>query len=80
MKFRTIEDTDKIYPGEYLLHTPTSQIVICGAFLKDQNKIKVLARGRLMTDSINNFNKIVLNPKERKQRRRYKCKGCSRTR
>jgi hypothetical protein len=80
VKFREIEDGDKVHPGEYLLHTPSNQIVICGAFLKDQNKIKVLAEGRLMTDSIDNFNKIVLNPNERKQRRVYKCKGCSRTR
>lgn len=78
MKFHEIKDTDKVYPGEYLLYTPTKQIVMCGAFLKDENKIKVLANGKVMTDDIDKFNKIVLNSKERKKRRSYKCKGCSR--
>ena len=78
MKFHEIKDTDKVYPGEYLLYTPTKQIVMCGAFLKDENKIKVLANGKVMVDDIDKFNKIVLNSKERKKRQSYKCKGCSR--
>jgi hypothetical protein len=77
MKFREIEDTDKVYPGEYLLHKPSNQIVICGAFMKSENKIKALSNGRLMIDDIATFNKIVLNKNERKTRRATRCKGCS---
>ena len=77
MKFREIEDTDKVYPGEYLLHKPSNQIVICGAFMKSENKIKALSNGRLMIDDIATFSKIVLNKNERKNRRATRCKGCS---
>ena len=80
MKVREINEDDKVTPGEYLLHVPSQQIVVCGAYLKQENKIKVLANGKLMTDNIANFNKIVLNPQQRKQIRATRCKGCSRPR
>ena len=78
MKVREINEEDKVTPGEYLLHIPTQQIVVCGAYLKQENKIKVLANGRLMIDVVANFNKIVLNPHQRRARRTLGCKGCSR--
>jgi len=78
MKVREIKEDDKVTPGEYLLHIPTQQIVVCGAYLKQENKIKVLANGRLMTDIASNFNKIVLNSQQKRQRRASKCKRCSR--
>ena len=78
MKFREIEETDTVHPGEYLLHTPTQQIVMCGAFMRDLDKIKVLANGKLLEDSIKSFQKINLTNTEHKTRHVSRCKGCSR--
>lgn len=78
MKVREIKEEDKVTPGEYLLHVPTQQIVVCGAYLKQENKIKVLANGKLMTDKVSSFRKIVLNSQQRRARRTLGCKGCSR--
>ena len=47
MEFTPINKESKIYPGEYLLHSPSRQIVICGAFKKNENLIKVLGNGRV---------------------------------
>ena len=55
MKFRVIEEADIVHPGEYLLHTPTQQIVMCGAFMRDLDKIKVLANGKLLEDNIKKY-------------------------
>ena len=78
MKFREIEEADTVHPGEYLLHTPTQQIVMCGAFMRDLDKIKVLANGKLLEDSIKSFQKINLTNTEHKTRHISRCKGCSR--
>ena len=77
MKFQTIEENSKVFPGEYLLHKPTQQIVMCGAFKRNDGIIKVLANGRLMEDKIENFHKILLNQTERKKKQmRRSCGGC----
>ena len=47
MEFTPINKESKIYPGEYLLHSPSRQIVICGAFKKNENLIKVLGNGEI---------------------------------
>ena len=75
MKFRAIEEADIVHPGEYLFHTPTQQIVMCGAYKKTEGTIKALANGRLIEDKIINFRKIELNKNERKGPRRS-CGGC----
>tara|TARA_Y100000296_G_C4979332_1_gene159830 strand:- start:194 stop:430 length:237 start_codon:yes stop_codon:yes gene_type:complete len=75
MKFQEINETAKVFPGEYLLHKPTQQIVMCGAYKKTEGTIKALANGKLMEDKIHNFSKIELTKNERKQRRRS-CGGC----
>jgi len=77
VKFRVIEEADIVHPGEYLLHTPTQQIVMCGAFMRDLDKIKVLANGKLLEDSIESFQKINLTNREQKARHISRCKGCS---
>ena len=58
MEFQEISDELKVHPGEYILHQPSQQIVLCGAFNRKEGFIKALARGRLMEDRIENFKKI----------------------
>jgi hypothetical protein len=76
MEFEIIDEGAIVHPGEYILHEPTNQIVLCGAFKKEEGKIKALIHGRLMEDSIENFQKIKLSKEERKQRSKRKCGGC----
>ena len=77
MQFQEIKDNAKVFPGEYLLHKPSQQIVLCGAFKKREGTIKALANGRLMEDKIENFRKIQLNKKEQQQKHiRRSCGGC----
>jgi hypothetical protein len=78
MKFKTIEEDATVFPGEYLLHKPSRQIVLCGAFKRSEGTIKALSNGRLIEDVIHNFQKILLdkNTQSRKKRRRPSCGGC----
>ena len=76
MKFQKIKKASKVFPGEYLLHTPSNQIVLVGAFNYDEDFIRCLNNGKLMTDKVNNFMKIEVTKKESKIAR-TRCKGCS---
>ena len=77
MEFYDIYDDTKVYPGEYLLYKPKMEIVLCGAYMPEADKIKALSRGRLIEDSINNFQKIKLNKQKTNNRNFRRCKGCS---
>ena len=77
MKFEIITEESKVYPGEYVLHEPTQEIMMCGAFNRELNFIRAVGRGPSLKDAIENFRKIVLSPKERKENRTSRCKGCS---
>ena len=77
MKFDEIVTDSKVYPGEYLLHSPSNQIVLVGAYNQRENYIRCLAQGNLMVDEIKNFRKIRLSKKEYAERSRTQCKGCS---
>ena len=77
MKFKEIEENSKVFPGEYLLHRPSRQIVLCGAFKKTEGKIKALVNGKLLEDEIKNFEQIYLSETERKAKKlRGSCGGC----
>jgi hypothetical protein len=78
MDFVNIDDNSKVYPGEYLLHVPSKQVVVCGAFIKSENKIKALKNGQLITEDIKNFQKINLSQKEKRDRKYRSCGGCKR--
>ena len=78
MDFINIDDNSKVYPGEYLLHITSKQVVVCGAFIKSENKIKALKNGQLITEDIKNFQKINLSQKERRDRKYRSCGGCKR--
>ena len=76
MNFTEILDEHIVSPGEYILHVPSNQVVLCGAFNKKLNEIKVLANGKMFVDKINNFKKITMSSKERRENRKSRCKGC----
>ena len=73
MEFYKIEEEAKVFPGEYLLHVPSNQIVLCGAFKPSQGLIKYMTQGRLAEDKIENFNKIKTN---KRVKPRKSCGGC----
>lgn len=77
MEFLDILEGTTIYPGEYLLYKPTSEIVMCGAYKKSEGLIRFLARGQLKEDKFENFRKLKLTKEERKKRTlRRGCGGC----
>tara|TARA_R110002110_G_scaffold39490_1_gene127350 strand:- start:81 stop:317 length:237 start_codon:yes stop_codon:yes gene_type:complete len=76
MEFYDIKGELKVFPGEYLLYRPQQKIVLCGAYLKSQKKIKALVEGRMIIDKVENFQKIKLSPQEHKDRIANRCKGC----
>jgi len=78
MEFLDIEKDSKVYPGEYLLHKPTSQIVLCGAHKKLEGVVRFLARGRMHEDKLENFQKLKLTKEERKRKTVRGCGGCKR--
>ena len=43
MEFEIIDEEAIVYPGEYILHKPTNQIVLCGAFKKGEGKIRAVS-------------------------------------
>ena len=76
MEFLEITKESKVYPGEYLLHTPTNQIVMCGAYKPAEETVRFLAHGRLQEDNIKNFQKLKVTARERKEGLKRKCGGC----
>ena len=76
MEFQEISEGLKVHPGEYILHQPSQQIVLCGAFNRREGFIKAMAQGRLMEDRIENFRKIKLSVQEQKDKVISPCKGC----
>ena len=80
MEFYQIEEEVKVFPGEWLLHVPTNQIVLCGAFKRTQGLIKYMSRGRLGEDKIENFNKIKREKGTTPKRGCGRCKKKHRTR
>ena len=76
MEFQDIEEGGKVYPGEYLLHNPTRQIVVCGAYKPQEGTIKAMANGRLIEDKVSHFQQINLEAHERKPNAIRRCGGC----
>tara|TARA_B100000427_G_scaffold289123_1_gene264648 strand:- start:105 stop:341 length:237 start_codon:yes stop_codon:yes gene_type:complete len=76
MKFIDIDNEATVSPGEYVLHVPTKSIVLCGAFIREENMMKVLGQGSYFTDSIDKFKKIEVNKKHISPTLYARCKGC----
>ena len=76
MKFIEIDGDSEVYPGEYVLHKPSSAIVIVGAFNREKNIVRVFKDGKLFEDKIKNFNKINLDRQEHRNFKDKTCKKC----
>ena len=76
MKFTEIEKNMKVSPGEYILHVPSKQIVLCVSFSWTNGNIKVLSQGKMFVDKIENFKKINVTAKDRKEKTKKKGCGC----
>jgi hypothetical protein len=77
MTFHSIETTDHVSEGEYVYHTPTKMVVLCGGFSRPHDKITALLNGRLLEDCISNFKKIRMPRKEEsRQNVHTRCGGC----
>ena len=77
MNFTEIDDSSKVFPGEYLRYSPTQSVVLCGAFNREQDFIRAYGNGKYIEDKIVNFKKIELERKEQKQLSKNKrCGGC----
>jgi len=76
MEFQDITEETVVYPGEYLLHNPSQQIVLCGAFKPQEGTIKAMANGRLIEDKIAHFQQINLPGRTRKHLAHRGCGGC----
>lgn len=75
MKLIDIITTDDVFSGEYLYHSPSGLMVLCGHLDEENQTIKVLASGRTLVDHVTRFKKVQLTAEEhRKQATR--CKGC----
>ena len=75
MEFVDIKNGDKVFPGEYLYHKPSKDIVICGGI--NNNIVKAIYKGKIINDDVSKFKKIKLSRQEEKARRREKsCSSC----
>ena len=81
MEYTDIKEGSKVFPGEYLYHIPSKDIVICGSYDSENDVLKALYRGRLIRDNIKNFQKIKLSKEEQKNKRTKRaCGSCKRRR
>ena len=73
MEFYEITEEAYPHPGEYIFHEPSQSIVLCGAYTGTH--IKALHNGRVLKDKAENFKKIKIGTKERKEKFVSKCKA-----
>lgn len=78
MDFYDIKDTETVSEGEYVFHTPSKTIVLCGTFSRSDDKIHALKDGKLLTDTISNFQKIEMPRADlyRSAGKHTRCGGC----
>jgi|TARA_R110000824_G_scaffold315580_1_gene502729 hypothetical protein len=74
MEFYDITEDDIPHPGEYILYVPSQSIVLCGAYMGSH--IKALLNGKVIKDRAENFKKIKIGMKEKKQKFVSRCKAC----
>jgi hypothetical protein len=77
MEYIDIESGSKVFPGEYLYHKPSRDIVVCGSYDSKKDILKAIYRGKLIKDCISNFQKIKLSRSEQRAKRAERgCGGC----
>ncbi len=73
MKFTEISKDDSVFPGEYILHSPSNTIVLVGAYNEENDFIRVFKDGKLFEDKVHSFKKILIDRSDAKV---FKIKGC----
>jgi hypothetical protein len=76
VEFTPITENLKVAAGEYIFHVPTQQIVLCGSFSKATNTITGLGQQGMISDMIENYQKIYMSAEELENSRSAPCKGC----
>jgi len=76
MEFIEITEGREPYAGEYVYHTPTNSLVICGRFDKERSLLQVLSGGRVFMDRISNFKKVKRENPTTPLRASRGCGGC----
>tara|TARA_R100001079_G_C4389526_1_gene126625 strand:- start:336 stop:614 length:279 start_codon:yes stop_codon:yes gene_type:complete len=78
MEYVKIGPQTKIYPGLYLYHHPTQQIVLCSSYFEDKKIIKAMANGHFIEDKIKNFRSIQADKTKRRAfpPRKKRCGSC----
>jgi hypothetical protein len=78
MRLVEITEENTPSPGEYIYFEPENALVLCGAYLVEQNIIRALNHGRYIEAPIEQFKKVELTREQRKRQYIAKCKGCGR--
>ena len=74
MEFYDITEEDKPHPGEYIFHVPSQSIVLMRRVYG--RPYKGLHNGKVLKDKVENFKKIKIGMKEKKQKFVSRCKAC----
>lgn len=74
MEFYDITEDAFPHPGEYIYYVPSRAVVLCGAYMG--TRIKALYNGKLVEDKVENFKKIKIGIKEKRQKFTSRCKAC----
>jgi hypothetical protein len=77
MKLIEITSHNRPFSGEYLFYEPAREIVLCGGYVGEEEKIRAILSGRLIEADATDFKKIELTREEHRARYVGKCKGCS---
>lgn len=76
MKLISIDETNKVYPGEYVFHKPSSAIVMVGSYSSAKKTIRGFKDGSLFEDKVVNFRKIHMNEQEKIEYKNTRCSKC----
>jgi hypothetical protein len=76
VKFTDIDENVGVYPGEYILHSPSNAIVLVGAYNRESDFIRVFKDGKLFEDKVNSFKKIQMAQKEARVFKKRNCGSC----
>jgi len=78
MKLTEINAQNTPTPGEYIFYEPAQALVLCGAYLAEENTIRALNGGKYIEAPVTHFKKIELTRQEHRKRYVGSCKGCGR--
>ena len=76
MEFHDIVEEDTVHEGEYLFHVPSKTVVLCGTFSRETDEVSALKNGKMIRDSIVNFQKITVPRAEHYRTSGSKRRGC----